>query len=207
MKHLFKDKAVRYIILSLFFLILFNTGCSSLGIAIPATGCQKRKGLKPEIGVVIDQFRASVPAIMKKSKIPGAAIALVDDKGIIWAEGFGYTNRKKESPVTPKTTFHICSMSKMFTVLAVMLAVQDGILDLDEPITTYLPDFKVNSRYEENPEEKITLRRLLSHTSGLPRETTFGNCFKATPIVSLENHIESINGTWLNGMKISVNVL
>ena len=48
-----------------------------------------------------------------------------------------------------------------------MFAAQEGLVDLDEPITTYLPDFRVNSIFEEHPEQKMTLRILLSHTAGV----------------------------------------
>jgi len=132
---------------------------------------------------------------MKKGKVPGCSIALVDEDGIIWAEGFGYTDRNRRIPVTPDTTFLICSMSKAFTATTVLLAVQDGLVELDEPITTYLPDFKVNSRYEEHPEQKITLRHLLSHTAGLPREAVVGNNFE--PACSFEEHVRSVYGNWL----------
>lgn len=150
------------------------------GTHIPQTGCHKREGLEPEIEAVIEEFRTSIPAIMRKGKTQSAAIALVDEQGLVWTEGFGYTNRKRKTPVTPDTLFAICSMSKTFTATAVLLAVQDDLLELDEPITTYLPDFKVNNRYEENPEQKITLRHLLSHTGGLPQEAVIGNNFEPT---------------------------
>lgn len=181
-------------LLMLGLLILGAAGCLPV-ITIPQTGCYKKEGLDPKVEAVFEEFRASVPAIMRKGKVPGVAIALVDQQGIIWTEGFGYTDYKRKILVTPDTPFLICSMSKTVTATAVMLAVQDGLLDLDEPITTYLPDFRVNSRYEENPEQKITLRHLLSHTAGLCSEPTIGNY--AEPEGSFEEHVRSIYGTWL----------
>jgi len=151
-------------------LAIVTAGCSSFG-TIPQTGCYKREGLEPKVEVVIEEFRASVPELMKKGKVPGCAIALVDEQGTLWTEGFGYTDCKRKNLVRPDTLFLICSMSKTFTATAIMLAIQDGLLDLDEPITTYLPDFKVYSLYEKHPEQKITLRRLLSHTTGIPHES------------------------------------
>jgi len=94
---------------------------------IPQTGCYKRETLDPKVEAAIEEFRASVPRIMGKEGIPGAAIALVDDKGIIWAEGFGYISGKKSPPVTPDTPFMICGLSKLITATAVMLAVQADI--------------------------------------------------------------------------------
>jgi len=165
--------------------------------AIPQTGCYKREGLEPKIEAAIEEFRASVPGMMEKGGVPGAAIALVDDKGIVWTEGFGYLGGKKKQPVTPETPFMICGLSKLITATAVMLAVQDGVVKLDEPITTYLPDFQVNSRYEEHPEQKITLRRLLTCTAGIPAETPLGNYFEPASTVSFEDHVRSLYGSWL----------
>jgi len=65
-----------------------------------------------------------------------------------------------------------------------MLAVQDKLVELDKPITTYLSDFKVYSRYEKHPEAKITLRHLLSNTSGLANEMSLGNHFEPSPTIS-----------------------
>jgi CubicO group peptidase (beta-lactamase class C family) len=170
---------------------------SPLRAAIPQTGCYKRAGIEPKVEAVIDEFRASVPEIMEKGDVPGAAIALVDDKGIVWTEGFGYGGGKKKQVVTPDTPFMICGMSKLITSTAVMLAVQDGLVKLDEPITTYLPEFKVNSRYEDRPEQKITLRGLLNCTAGIPAETPLGNYFEPASAISFEDHVKSLYGSWL----------
>ena len=165
--------------------------------AISQTGCCKREGLEPKVEAVIDEFRASVPAIMDKGGVPGAAMALVDDRGIVWTEGFGATGSKEKEPVTPDTPFMICGMSKLITATAVNLAVQDGLVKLDEPITAYLPDFQINSRYEEHPEQKISLRRLLNFTAGLPVETSVGNYFEPASTASFEDHVRSLYGSWL----------
>ena len=164
---------------------------------MPQTGCYKREGLEPKVEALIDEFRASVPGMMEKGGVPGAAIALVDDKGIVWIEGFGYLSGKKKQPVTPDTPFMICGLSKLITATAVMLAVQDGLVKLDEPITTYLPDFKINSRYEDDPEQKITLRGLLNCTAGIAAEAPLGNGFEPASAVSFEDHVESLYGSWL----------
>ena len=168
-----------------------------LHAAVPQTGCCKREGLDPKVEAIIDEFRASVPEIMGKGDVPGAAIALVDEQGILWTEGFGHTGGKPKRAVTPDTSFLLCGMSKLITATAVMTAVQDGLVSLDKPVTTYLPDFKINSRYEIDPERKITLRRLLGYTAGLPVETPLGNYFEPASTASFEDHVKSLSGTWL----------
>lgn len=187
----------RVMVLSVVVLGFFAGTPTSLYAAIPQTGCYEREGLEPKVEAAIEEFRASVPEMMDKGGVPGAAIALVDDEGIVWTEGFGYLGGKRKQPVTPDTPFMICGLSKLITATAVMLAVQDGLVKLDEPITTYLPDFKVNSRYEEHPEQKITLRRLLNCTAGIPAETPLGNNFEPASTVSFEDHVKSFYGSWL----------
>jgi CubicO group peptidase (beta-lactamase class C family) len=77
-----------------------------------------------------------------------------------------------------------------------MVAVQDGLLEMDVPIIEYFPQFTVNSRFEENPEKKITLRHLLSHTSGIAHEAPVGNA-REPSYGSLEDKVLSVADTWL----------
>ncbi|MFC1552922.1 serine hydrolase domain-containing protein [Candidatus Latescibacterota bacterium] len=155
-----------------------------------------RENIDPNIVNNVNDFRSNVPKLMKKSKISGCALALVDNRGIFWAEGFGTTDWDRKIPVTLNTLFYSGSISKTFTATAVLFAVQDGLLNLDEPITTYLPDFKVFSRYEELPENKITLRHLLIHTSGLPNEAVGCNMVEFEGD-TLEDRMKGIDGLWL----------
>jgi CubicO group peptidase (beta-lactamase class C family) len=145
---------------------------------------------------VFDGYRQSIPEMMAEQKTTGLSIALVDRDGILWTAGFGYTDHNREIPVTPETLFGIQSISKTFTATAVMAAVRDGLVELDVPIIEYWPQFTVNSRFEENPQEKITLRHLLSHTSGIAQEAPLGNVRRAS-YLSLEENIQSISETWL----------
>ena len=148
------------------------------------------------IADVIAKYREVIPQRIQQENVAGLAIVVVDDQRILWAEGFGYTDWDEKIPVSPNTLFSIQSMSKSFTATAVMFAVQDGLVDLDEPITTYLPDFHVNSIFDEHPEKKITLRMLLSHTAGFAHEAPYGSNFDH-PAYSFEKHIASISDTWL----------
>jgi CubicO group peptidase (beta-lactamase class C family) len=149
-----------------------------------------------EIADIIATYRQEIPQRMQQENVSGLAIVVVDDQNILWEEGFGYTDWDEKIPVTPSTLFSIQSMSKSFTATAAMFAVQDGLVDLDEPITTYFPDFHVNSIFEEHPEQKITLRILLSHTAGFAHEAPYGSTYDH-PSYSFERHIASISDTWL----------
>ncbi|MGA2821807.1 MAG: serine hydrolase domain-containing protein [Anaerolineales bacterium] len=153
-------------------------------------------GDTPDISAIIAKYRNEIPGRMKIDNVPGLAIAVVDDQGILWSEGFGYTDWDRKTKVTTDTLFSIQSMSKSFTATAAMFAAQDGLVDLDAPITTYLPNFHIHSIFEEHPEQKITLRMLLSHTAGLVHEAPVGGN-SDLPGRTFEEHIASISDTWL----------
>lgn len=179
--------------LSVLFLMIFVPACSIPAAVSPAA---QTTVASDSIADIVAKNRQEIPQLMAEQHIPGLAIAVVDDQGILWAEGFGFTDTGRRVPVTPNTMFNIESTSKVFTAAGVLLAVQDGLLDLDEPIITYLPDFTVNSIFEEHPERKITLRNLLSHTAGFTHEAPVGNNWDADA-TSFEAHIRSISDTWL----------
>jgi CubicO group peptidase (beta-lactamase class C family) len=144
----------------------------------------------------IDELKSKIPAWHEETDIPGMAIAVMDDEKIHWQQVYGHISRNKAKPITPVTIFSIQSMSKSFTALGVLFAVQDGLLDLDEPITTYLPDFTVNSIYEEHPQQKMTLRLLLAHRAGFTHEAPLGSNFDCRPH-TFEEHVLSISDSWL----------
>ena len=182
------------------FLPMFFLGILVFGIVaacIPSDQTAKPNPIEStSISDVIAQYRAEIPQHMQNSGIPGMAIAIVDDQGVLWQEGFGYTDTDRRIPITPSTLFSIQSMSKSFTATAAMFAAQDGLVDLDAPITDYLPDFHLNSIFEEHPERKMTLRILLSHTAGFAHDTSYGGN-NDHAFYSLEKQIESVTENWL----------
>ena len=145
---------------------------------------------------VIEELKSKIPSWFKETDIPGMAIAVVDDEKIHWQRVYGHTTRNKNRSIDLETIFSIQSMSKSFTALSILFAVQDGLLDLDEPITTYLPDFTVNSPYEEHPQQKMTLRLLLAHRAGFTHEAPLGGNFDCRPH-TFEEHVLSISDSWL----------
>ena len=99
---------------------------------------------------------------VKKSKIPGISIGLINKKS---TQVFNYGEIKKESGIKPTadTLYEIGSMTKTFTAILAVQLQNEGLLSLDEPIIKYLPEF-ASSDFDKN---KITLRHLITHTSGL----------------------------------------
>jgi CubicO group peptidase (beta-lactamase class C family) len=145
---------------------------------------------------VIARHRAAIPAVMDEEGVPGLAVALVDRDEVLWVEGFGQRGSHDPAPVTVDTAFSVQSISKVFTATAVLVAVEDGRVELDEPITTYLPEFTVHSAFEDHPERRITLRMLLAHTAGFTHEAPVGNNFELQP-GDFDAHVRSISDTWL----------
>jgi CubicO group peptidase (beta-lactamase class C family) len=89
----------------------------------------------------------------------------------LWAKGYGRADLASGAPATTGTPFRLGSVSKLFTAIAVMQLRDRGALGLDDPVTRHLPWFAIGSPYAGAP--PITVRHLLTHTSGLPREGAF----------------------------------
>ena len=102
--------------------------------------------------------------LIKNGNVPGVVMALVDDQEIVWQEAFGYANLEKEIFVSVDTVYKMASVTKPFTALAIMKLYEDGIIDLDAPITDYLPDFSIKTRFPDS--DPITIRSILSHRGG-----------------------------------------
>lgn len=110
---------------------------------------------------------------MADKDLPSLSIALVEDQQVVWAKGFGFADPIKKIPATAGTVYRVGSVSKLFTDIAVMQLVEQGKIDLDAPVTRYLPNFKPRSAFGK----PITLRQLMSHRSGLVREPPVGHYF------------------------------
>ena len=136
---------------------------------------------------------------MREHHLPALAIALVDENGIIYKEAFGLTDIENNTAASTKSVFKIWSVAKVFTAIEIFREVEEGLVDLSIPITQYLPEFNIKSRY--NHEGSVTLKSILAHRSGLPRnkcvtipdatvdihflerfEKSISDCFMAFPV-------------------------
>lgn len=128
--------------------------------AAPQTGPQSRA----EIEAFVDGLMASY---LRDKHIAGATVSIVRDTSVLFAKGYGWADVTKRIPVDPaKTMFRIGSIAKTFTWTAVMQLVEQGKLNLDTDINTYL-DFKVPATFPE----PITLKHVLTHTVGLEEDS------------------------------------
>lgn len=104
---------------------------------------------------------------MVDAHVPGLALALATRAGIIYSRGFGVTSMEEGMPVTPSTLFRVASVTKPMTGTMIMRLVDRGLIDIDRPVTDYLPWFKVS---DADATERMTPRMLLVHTSGIPHD-------------------------------------
>jgi CubicO group peptidase (beta-lactamase class C family)/D-alanyl-D-alanine dipeptidase len=147
---------------------------------------------RPGYAAVAQMLDGFIAHEMADKELPALSIALVDDQQIVWAQGFGWANPDDRTPATAETLYRVGSVSKLFTDIAIMQLVEQGKLDLDAPVTDYLPDFRPNNSFGR----PITLRQLMSHRSGLAREPPVGSYFDPTE-PTLAETIASLNRTAL----------
>ncbi|WP_409274948.1 serine hydrolase domain-containing protein [Neobacillus sp. SCS-31] len=126
----------------------------------------------------VDKF---VATYIDRNGLPGASIVIVKDGKLVYEKGYGHDS--EGNPITEKSLMRIGSASKSFTALAVLQLVDEGKIQLDAPVINYLPEVKLDdSRWKD-----VTIRQLLSHTSGIPNPTI------VPPASTLKAGVERVN--------------
>jgi CubicO group peptidase (beta-lactamase class C family) len=100
-------------------------------------------------------------------RVPSIVVAVAEDGKIVWEEAFGWADVENRVPATPSTIYRLGSVSKTITATGLMLLVEEGKVDLDEPAVDYLPE-DVRPRAFEGEIREVTVRHLLNHRSGMP---------------------------------------
>ena len=126
---------------------------------------------------------------MQRRQIPGLSLCVFDDGKVVRARGYGVVERGQSTPVTPDTLFEAGSISKPVTALAALVLVDEGRLSLDEDVNAKLVTWKVPTS-DFTKQSKVTLRNLLSHSSGMSGATFDGYRFDE-PLPSL---VQILNG-------------
>jgi CubicO group peptidase (beta-lactamase class C family) len=139
--------------------LLLRTTIFFLGFCAASLTCAQDSG-----AARADNVDSYVLQAMHEQKIPGLALAVVRDGKIVKAKGYGLADIEWNAPVTPQTVFESGSIGKQFAATAVMMLVEEGKIGLDDKITKYFPDAPATWR-------DITVRNLLSHTSGIKNYT------------------------------------
>jgi len=142
---------------------------------------------------VIAELTALIEEETARLDIPSLSIALVDDQRVVWQRGFG-TQNADGVPSSENTVYRIGSITKVATATAVAQAAERGLVDLDAPITEYVPELVFDDPFDS--EQAITLRHLLAHRAGILRESPVGHYFD-TSFPGIEESVRSIVGTKL----------
>ena len=130
---------------------------SILCIVAQAHSQEKSDRFKEQLEPIINQ-------VIQQSRMPGFAIAVVEDQKVVYAAGFGVRRLGEKDPVTARSLFHMASVTKTFVATSIMQLWEQGKIDLDAPVAKYLPYFRLkDERYK-----LVTLRLMLSHISGMP---------------------------------------
>lgn len=129
---------------------------------------QFKENLRTEIGVNggPEPEVFSLEQRMKFYKVPGVSIAVVDKGKIVWAQGFGTTEIGGSNPITTETLFQAGSISKPIAATVMLHLVGIGLLDLDEPVNTYLNSWTLPDN-EFTGQQPVSLRRIASHSAGV----------------------------------------
>jgi CubicO group peptidase (beta-lactamase class C family) len=148
--------------------VLFELGLSLMITASAIAQNAKEKAERIEAIRVVDAWMDGEQAYRH---MPAVSVAIVVGDRTEWAKGYGYIDAEQKVPAATNTIYSVCSISKLFTSVALMQLYESDRVRLDEPLTTYLPWAKL--RPAEGDSAPVTLRGVLSHSSGLPRESPF----------------------------------
>ncbi len=135
---------------------LVRAGAAVALAALATTCAPPDRPVPPSLSRGID----AVFADLDRPGSPGATVAVIQDGDIVYSHGYGEAQIEHGVPVTPRTIFHVASVSKQFTAMAVTILAADGALSLDDPVQQHLgfvPDF----------EHPVTVRQMIHHTSGI----------------------------------------
>jgi CubicO group peptidase (beta-lactamase class C family) len=143
---------------------------------IPLTGCDRQAGgerssqseLEPNI---VEYLDTTIPKLLSETRVPGLSMAILKDAAVAWRRSYGAADVETGTPISDDTIFEAGSVSKTVFAYAVMKLCETGTLSLDSPLTMYWPE-----RPLDDPRvDQITVRRVLSHTTGLPNWRASGS--------------------------------
>ena len=131
-----------------------------------------------------------VQHVVESFGLAGLASGIVKSGELVYTQGFGVRSLETREPVTPRSLFHMASVSKPFVATAIVQLVEQGKLALDAPVATYLPYF----RLKDPRSKEITVRQMLSHTSGMPDASDYHWYAPEDDEEALERYVRSLAG-------------
>ncbi|HTE32496.1 MAG TPA: serine hydrolase domain-containing protein [Chryseolinea sp.] len=149
-----------------------------------------KRAPNPPLEKLLKEYETQISALALEAKTPGAAIAVVYNNDIVYLKSFGIKRAGKDDPVDVNTVFRIASVSKCFASFLTGILVEDTILNWNDPISNYLPTFALQSQAET---DKLTIRNVLSHTTGLPYHAYTNMVEEGIPLDSMLSWLKKIH--------------
>ena len=174
-------------------LVLISVGCTAVPLSFSQNAAhQPSKSEYRSTGVLIANIESTMTRTLDKYSVPGAAIALIREGEVVWTKGFGLADLSGHVPITTETEFNVGSLSKTPTAWAIMQLADEDKLELDVPVDTYLRRWHLPQSSFEN--SKVTIGRLLSHTSGISNHDYHG-WDPTSPSPPIEDSLAGKTGT------------
>jgi len=153
--------------------LLLTLAIGAPAIAADDTAVPTREDLlaHPEVIGALAIIDAWVDGTRMYDRIPGVSVGIVHDQDILWTAGYGYSNLESERVADADTLYSICSITKLFTAISIMQLRDQGELNLRDSVNQHLDWFDIEQAYEGSG--PVTIEGLLTHSSGLPRESDF----------------------------------
>jgi CubicO group peptidase (beta-lactamase class C family) len=146
----------------------------AVDVAYTQTPAAVRTTVAPD--AMFETIRAEILERVGSGEMPSMAVAVSRHGEIIWEEAFGWADREWETPARPETMYPIGSLAKSITATGIMVLVERGVIDLDDPVTSFLPE-GILTVYEGGS-DALTIRRVLHMRGGIPHGwATYGNVF------------------------------
>lgn len=146
----------------------------------------------PVLEPLLESFEDFVRYRLEEEGVPGAAIAIVKDSNLIYLNTFGLKENLGYDSIDIHTVFRLASVSKGFAPVLTGMLVEEGVLDWDDRVVDYLPDFQLRSARQT---EALTLRHVLSHTTGLPRHTYSNLLDDGVPYPEIRERLQQVRLT------------
>jgi len=154
---------MRLVYASAFAIVLAAFGTPPLWAQAPAE--------HPRVAQALELARVWLEAQRAYDQVPGVSAAIVHDQQVLWAGGYGFADLTSKRAAGPDTIYSICSISKLFTSIAILSQRDAGRLRLDDPVSRHLPWFTIAPA--EGESGPVTVEGILTHASGLPRESDY----------------------------------
>ena len=141
---------------------------------------------------LLKEYESYIHDAVENGEAPGAAVAIVKDSSVLFLKGFGLSDAKEKDSVGVFSVFRLGSVSKSLASVLTGVLVQDGVLNWDDKVIKYIPDFELKSKEST---EQVTIRHLLSHTSGLPYHAFTSEIDHGGDLDPLIYHLRDLNLT------------